>query len=179
MAKAALATARINLAYTRVVAPIGGRISRSLVTEGALLTANQTDALATVQQLDPIFVDVTQSSAELLRLQRDLAAGRLKQEGKGKARVTLRLEDGSVYAQEGELQFSEVTVDPSTGAVLLRAVFPNPRRELLPGMFVRAQVVRASMMRHCWCRRPACRATRAARPRCWSWARTAWSASAS
>ncbi|GAA5786242.1 MexX family efflux pump subunit [Chitiniphilus shinanonensis] len=136
-AKAALETARINLAYTRVTSPISGRIGRSSVTPGALLTANQAQAMATVQQLDPIYVDVTQSSTELMRLRRDLESGRLKQAG-GKARVRLLLEDGSAYAQEGRLEFSEVTVDQSTGNVTLRAVFPNPKQRLLPGMYVRA-----------------------------------------
>jgi membrane fusion protein, multidrug efflux system len=103
----------------------------------------QDDALTTVQQLDPIYVDVTQSSAELLRLQRDLAAGRLKAEG-GQPKVTLTLEDGTPYPQEGRLQFAESLVDPGTGSVLLRAVFPNPHRELLPGMFVRAKVAQAT-----------------------------------
>ncbi|TJZ64498.1 efflux RND transporter periplasmic adaptor subunit [Chitiniphilus eburneus] len=136
-AKAALETARINLAYTSVTSPISGRIGRSTVTAGALVTANQAQALATVQQLDPIYVDVTQSTTELMRLRRDLESGRLKQAG-GKARVQLVLEDGSHYAQEGRLEFSDVTVDQTTGNVTLRAVFPNPKHQLLPGMYVRA-----------------------------------------
>lgn len=137
-AKAALQTARINLDYTRVAAPISGRIGRSTVTPGALVTAGQTTALASIQQLDPIYVDVTQSSAELLRLQRALASGQLKRSGNGQAKVQLVLEDGSAYAAEGRLQFSEVAVDEGTGSVTLRAVFPNPRHTLLPGMYVRA-----------------------------------------
>lgn len=136
--KASLETARINLDYTRVTAPIAGRIGRSSVTAGALVTANQSASLATVQQLNPIYVDVTQSSADLLRLKRALASGALKSAGAGKAKVRLVLEDGSAYPQEGTLQFSEVTVDQGTGAVTLRAVFPNPRQDLLPGMYVRA-----------------------------------------
>jgi membrane fusion protein (multidrug efflux system) len=136
--KAAIRKAQIDLGYTRVVAPISGRVGRSAVTAGALVTASQAQALATVQQLDPIYVDVAQSSADLLRLRRELAAGRLKSDRPGEARVRLRLEDGSEYPQPGRLQFSEVSVDESTGAVTLRAVFPNPRRELLPGMYVRA-----------------------------------------
>ena len=142
VAKAALESAQINLAYTTIRSPIAGRTGRSVVTEGALVKAVQDDALTSVQQLDPIYVDVTQSSAELLRLQRDMAAGRLKAEG-GQAKVTLTLEDGTPYSQEGRLQFAESLVDRGTGSVLLRAVFPNPRRELLPGMFVRAKVAQA------------------------------------
>lgn len=136
--QAALETARINLAYTRLTSPIAGRIGRSSVTPGALVTANQASSLATVQQLNPIYVDVTRSSAELLRLKRALASGALKTAGMGQARVSLVLEDGSAYPQEGTLQFSEVTVDQGTGAITLRAVFPNPQHDLLPGMYVRA-----------------------------------------
>lgn len=137
--KAAIRMAEINIGYTRIVSPIAGRVGRSVVTPGALVTANQADALATVQQLDPIYVDVTQSSADLLRLRRDLAEGRLKSD-KGQAVVRLRLEDGTPYAPPGRLQFSEATVDERTGAVTLRAVFPNPNKELLPGMYVRAVI---------------------------------------
>jgi len=137
-AKAAVETARINLDYTRVAAPISGRIGRSSVTPGALVTAGQSAALATVQQLDTIYVDVTQSSAELLRLKRDLASGQLKAAGANQASVKLILEDGSVYPEAGKLQFSDVTVDQSTGSITLRAVFPNPKGDLLPGMYVRA-----------------------------------------
>jgi membrane fusion protein (multidrug efflux system) len=136
--KAALETARINLAYTRVTAPISGRIGRSSVTNGALVTASQPAALATIQQLSSMYVDVTQSSAELLRLKRDLASGLLKGNGPAQARVKLLLEDGSVYPLPGTLKFSEVTVDQSTGSITLRATFPNPKQTLLPGMFVRA-----------------------------------------
>lgn len=137
-ARAELEAATINLTYTRVLSPIAGRIGRSLVTEGALVKAEQDQPLATIQQLDPIYVDVTQSSAELLRLRRDMAdAGKA---GDELARVELTLEDGSRYPEAGTLQFAEVSVDPGTGAVLLRAVVPNPRRELLPGMFVRARI---------------------------------------
>ncbi len=134
-AKAALQTQRINLDYTRITSPISGRVGRSTVTPGALVTANQASALATVQQLDPIYVDVTQSTTALLALKRSLDAGTLKG---GTAKVRLVLEDGSVYAQSGKLQFSDVTVDQSTGAVTLRAEFPNPRADLLPGMYARA-----------------------------------------
>lgn len=137
-AKAALATARISLGYTTVTAPIGGRIGRSALTPGALVTANQATALATIQQLDPIYVDVTQSSAELMRLRRDLASGALKSAGPDQARVRLLLDDGSAYPLAGQLQFSEVSVDPATGSVTLRAMFPNPKQQLLPGMYVRA-----------------------------------------
>lgn len=137
-ARAAVETARINLDYTRVASPISGRIGRSIVTPGALVTAGQSAALATVQQLDTIYVDVTQSSAELLRLKRDLASGQLKAAGTDQASVKLLLEDGSLYPEAGKLQFSDVTVDQSTGSITLRAVFPNSRRDLLPGMYVRA-----------------------------------------
>ncbi|WP_144634433.1 efflux RND transporter periplasmic adaptor subunit [Bordetella genomosp. 13] len=140
-AKASLDTARINLVYTKVLSPINGIIGRSAVTEGALVTANQTSPIATVQQIDPIYVDVTQSSVQLLRLKTALASGMLKQSGgEQAAEVTLTLEDGSTYRQTGKLQFSEVTVDPTTGSVLVRAVFPNPDRQLLPGMYVRARL---------------------------------------
>ena len=135
-AKAAVETARINLAYTKVVAPISGRIGRSSVTDGALVTANQPTALATVQQLDSMYVDVTQSMAELLKLKQSLANGVMKKSSS--AQVKLLLEDGSRYPLAGILKFSEVTVDQSTGSVTLRAVFPNPNQTLLPGMFVRA-----------------------------------------
>jgi membrane fusion protein, multidrug efflux system len=136
--KAAVETARINLAYTKVTAPISGRIGRSSVTNGALVTASQPSALATIQQLSPIYVDVTQSSAELLRLKQNLASGLLKSNGAAQARVRLLLEDGSHYPLPGTLKFSEVTVDQSTSSITLRAIFPNPKHMLLPGMFVRA-----------------------------------------
>lgn len=139
-AKAAVETARINLAYTRVTAPISGRIGRSTVTDGALATANQAQAMATIQQISSMYVDVTQSSSELLTLKRNLASGLLKNSGAAQAKVKLLLEDGTPYAQTGTLKFSEVTVDQSTGSITLRAVFPNPKQTLLPGMFVRAIV---------------------------------------
>lgn len=138
--KAAVETARINLAYTRVTAPISGRIGRSSVTDGALVTAYQALALATIQQLDPIYVDVPQSTSELLRLKRRLAEGSLNQNGTNQSKVKLLLEDGATYPQEGTLQFRDVTVDPTTGSVVLRVVVPNPEGVLLPGMFVRAIV---------------------------------------
>lgn len=144
-ARAAVAKARIDLDFTRVSAPVAGRIGRSAVTPGALVTANQAAALATVQQLDPIYVDLTQSSAELLALRRDLAEGKLKRSAGDTVPVKLVLEDGSTYAQEGRLAFSEVTVDPGTGSVTLRAVFPNPKGMLLPGMYVRAQLTQGVM----------------------------------
>jgi membrane fusion protein (multidrug efflux system) len=139
-ARAAVETAHINLVYTRVLSPITGRISRSAVTEGALVTANQTTALATVDQLDPVYVDVNQPSGTLLRFKREAAAGQLQQGPAGQTPVHLQLEDGSDYAQAGTLQFSEVTVDQGTGSVTLRAIFPNPERLLLPGMFVRERI---------------------------------------
>lgn len=138
-AVAALDQAKINLDYTHVDAPISGRISRSAVTPGALVTANQTTALTTVQQLDPIYVDVTQTSEDMLRLKREIESGGLKKNG-GQAKVSLLLSDGTKYALEGKLQFSDVTVDPGTGNVTLRALFPNPKHDLLPGMFVRAVI---------------------------------------
>ncbi len=140
VARAAVAKARIDLDYTRVSAPISGRIGRSMVTAGALVTANQATPLATIQQLDPIYVDVTQTSTDLLRLRRELAAGRLQRSGTASVPVRLVLEDGSVYGKEGKLAFSEVAVDPGTGSVTLRALFPNPNAELLPGMYVRARL---------------------------------------
>jgi membrane fusion protein, multidrug efflux system len=135
-ARAAVETAHINLVYTKVLSPIPGRISRSSVTEGALVTADQASVLATVQQLDPVYVDVTQPSSVLLRLKREAAAGQLQQSTTGQAAVKLKLEDGSDYVEIGVLQFSEVTVDQTTGSVTLRAQFPNSQRLLLPGMFV-------------------------------------------
>src|SRR5882757_766455 len=138
--KAAVETARINLIYTRVLSPITGRISRSFITEGALVTANQSAVLATVQQLDPVYVDVTQPSSTLVRLKREAAAGLLKQNASGQTQVSVLLEDGSDYAHTGTLEFSEVTVDVGTGSVTLRGLMPNPERLLLPGMFVREQL---------------------------------------
>jgi membrane fusion protein (multidrug efflux system) len=137
-AQAAIKTAEINLAYTKVVSPISGRTGRSSVTEGALVTANQTASLVTVTQLDPIYVDVTQPSSTILRLRRELAAGQIKSAGDNQAAVELTLEDDTSYEQQGKLQFSEVTVDQGTGSVTLRALFPNDQGVLLPGMFVRA-----------------------------------------
>jgi membrane fusion protein, multidrug efflux system len=138
--KASADTAHINLVYTKLLSPISGRIGRSAVTEGALVTANQTTALATVQQLDPIYVDVTQPSAVLLRLKRELAAGQLIAASSTEAEVKLTLEDGSNYGPRGKLQFTEVSVDETTGSVTLRALFPNPDKLLLPGMFVHEQI---------------------------------------
>lgn len=134
-ARASLQTQRINLAYTRVTAPVAGRIGRSAVTPGALVTANQATALATIQQLDPIYIDVTQASGALLALKRSLSAGALKN---GTAKVKIRLEDGSAYPEAGTLEFAETNVDASTGTVTLRVKVPNPRGDLLPGMYARA-----------------------------------------
>ncbi len=139
-ARAQVEAAQIDLGYTRVLSPIAGRIGRALVTEGALVTKEQDQPIATVQQLDPIYVDIVQSSVELLRLRRQVASGLLQEDARDQAEVRLTLEDGSEYREHGTLQFAEVSVDPGTGAVVLRAVFPNPRRELLPGMFVRARL---------------------------------------
>jgi len=138
--KAAIETARINLDYTRVTAPISGRIGRSNVTDGALVTAYQALALATIQQLYPIYVDVPQSTTELLKLKRRMEDNRLHQNGTDQNTVKLILEDGTAYPLEGNLQFRDVTVDPTTGSVVVRVVFPNPDVILLPGMFVRAVV---------------------------------------
>jgi len=142
-AKAAQETARLNLGYATVTAPISGRIGRAQVTEGALVGQGEATPLASIQQLDPIYVNLTQSSSELLQLQRAMASGRLKSVGKDKARVTLVSEDGTPYPQSGKLLFSDVAVDESTGAVTLRAEFPNPDRALLPGMYVRARLEQA------------------------------------
>ncbi|KTA84929.1 efflux RND transporter periplasmic adaptor subunit [Aeromonas salmonicida] len=137
-AKAALQSANINLAYTRITAPISGRIGKSAVTEGALVTAQQADSLTSISQLDPMYVDVRQSTADLLRLKRQVAAGKLVQDESKGAKVRFQLEDGSSYSEEGSLQFSDVTVDETTGMVTLRVLVPNPHDLLLPGMFMRA-----------------------------------------
>ncbi|WP_376897930.1 efflux RND transporter periplasmic adaptor subunit, partial [Aeromonas salmonicida] len=137
-AKAALQSANINLAYTRITAPISGRIGKSAVTEGALVTAQQADSLTSIQQLDPMYVDVRQSTADLLRLKHQVAAGKLVQDENKGAKVRFQLEDGSSYSEEGSLQFSDVTVDETTGMVTLRVIVPNPHQLLLPGMFMRA-----------------------------------------
>lgn len=138
--KAMVATANINLKYAHVVSPISGRIGTSTVTDGAIVTAYQPMALATIQQLDPIYVDVPQSTAELLRLKQHLEKGGLNSDGANQNKVQLLLEDGSPYPAEGTLQFRDISVDPTTGSVILRMVFPNPNGVLLPGMFVRAVV---------------------------------------
>jgi membrane fusion protein (multidrug efflux system) len=136
--KAAVETARINLAYTRVTAPIAGRIGKSSVTVGALVIAGQGEPLSTIQQINPVYVDVTQSSASLLRLQQNMASGKLKLDRFNRAKVNLILEDNTPYPLEGILQFRDVTVDQTTGSFILRVVFPNPQNILLPGMYVRA-----------------------------------------
>jgi membrane fusion protein, multidrug efflux system len=138
--QASLQSAKINLDYTKITAPISGRIGRSTFTKGALVTNGQTDALTTVQTLDPIYVDINQSASELLKLRRGLANGALTASGPASTDVTLQLEDGSDYPLTGRLQFADVTVDQTTGAVTLRAIFPNPKGVLLPGMYVRAVV---------------------------------------
>ncbi len=139
-AQAEAELARINLEYSKVLSPISGRIGRSAVSEGALVTNGQPNALATVQQLDPIYVDMTQSSVEMMALRKALEAGRISTNGNESTTVQLRLEDGSIYEHAGTLKFSEVEVSPGTGSVTLRAEFPNPDRKLLPGMFVHALV---------------------------------------
>ena len=139
-AEAVVQSAQIDLRYTKVLAPISGRIGRSAITEGALVSNGQSTAMAVIQQLDPIYVDVTQSSVAMLKLRRELASGQLQKASDNAARVKLILEDGSEYAELGQLEFSEVSVDEGTGSVTLRAVFPNPNHDLLPGMFVHAQL---------------------------------------
>ncbi len=139
--KATVESARINLQHTRVTAPIAGRTGRSSVTEGALVTAGQPSPLVTIQQMDPIYVDIPQSTAELLRLKRRTELGTLDRKGTGHNKVRLNFEDGTPYPLEGVLQFQDITVDRTTGSVILRAVFPNPKGILLPGMFVRAVAV--------------------------------------
>ncbi len=138
--QAQVEAARINLGYTKVTAPISGRIGKSNVTDGALVTAYQAMFLATIQQLDPIYVDVAQSSSELLRLKRNLEAGRVRADGKDGKKVCILLEDGNYCPAPGTLQFRDVTIDPSTGSFTLRIMVPNPKHLLLPGMFVRASV---------------------------------------
>lgn len=139
-AQAALESARINLGHTRITAPISGRVEVSSVTPGALLTANQEAVLTTVQQLDPIYVDIPQSSTEVLQLKQALANGKLKRVGDNEVRIRLQLEDGTTYPHEGRLQVSGVTVNTDTGAITLRALVPNPQRLLMPGMYVRARL---------------------------------------
>lgn len=143
VAKAALELAEINLGYTRVAAPIAGRISRSSVTSGALVTSDQTTALATVTQLDPIYIDLNQSAVDLIRIKRAMDDGRLQSDEAHQAKIKLKLEDGSIYPEMGTLQFSEVNVSPATGTVTLRAIVPNPKKLLLPGMYVHAELLAA------------------------------------
>lgn len=138
--KAAVQTARINLGYTDVVSPISGRIGPSQVTQGAYVQASAATPMATVQQIDPVYVDLNESSVEGLQLRRDVASGRLKLSGADQPKVTLILEDGTRYPESGILQFTDITVDAGTGSVTVRAIFPNPRQVLLPGMFVRARI---------------------------------------
>lgn len=143
VARAALKTAAINLEFTRITAPISGRIETSTVTPGALVVAQQSVALTTIQKIDPIYVDVTQSSVDVLRMRRELSSGNIKAVGRDEAPVRLVLEDGSVYAQPGKLKFSGLSVNTGTGMITLRAEFPNPDGMLLPGMYVRAQLEEA------------------------------------
>jgi membrane fusion protein (multidrug efflux system) len=132
--------AKINLGYTNVVSPITGRTGLSLVTQGAYVQASAATLMTTAQQIDPIYVDLTQSSVEGLRLRRDIASGKLKVDGPNQAKVALILEDGTLYSALGTLQFSDITVDQGTGSVTVRAIFANPQSILLPGMFVRARI---------------------------------------
>jgi membrane fusion protein (multidrug efflux system) len=138
--KAAVDTAQINLGYTDVVSPVTGQVGISQVTPGAYVQASQATLMSTVQQLDPVYVDVTQSSLAGLKLRREIQQGRLKTSGPNAAKVELILEDGRVYAEKGKLQFTDVTVDQTTGSVTIRAIFPNKDHVLLPGMFVRARI---------------------------------------
>ena len=140
-AQAQLQTSKINLEYSHVSSPISGQISKSNVTVGALVSANQATSLATVTQLDPIYIDLTQSSSELTKLKKAIVSGDLSVDSTSQTDVELTMEDGSLYSHKGTLQFSEVTVDPSTGSVTLRAKFPNPEKLLLPGMYARASIV--------------------------------------
>ena len=139
--KAAVQTAELNLGYAQVTAPISGRIGKALVTEGALVSATEATQLALIRQLDPVYFDFTESSTEVLRLKRALENGTLESVAPGEARVTLILEDGTVYRHEGKLLFSDISVDPTTGMITLRAAIPNPENLLMPGMFARAQIV--------------------------------------
>ncbi|KAF1059460.1 efflux RND transporter periplasmic adaptor subunit [Burkholderia gladioli] len=138
--KAAVDTAQINLGYTDVLSPITGRIGISQVTPGAYVQASQATLMSTLQQLDPMYVDLTQSSLDGLKLRQDIQSGRIKTSGPNAAKVKLVLEDGKTYPLEGKLQFTDVTVDQTTGSVTIRALFPNPNHVLLPGMFVRARI---------------------------------------
>lgn len=137
--RAAVQSAQIGLSYTRVVAPIAGRIGRAEVTEGAYVQQTQASLMATIQQIDPLYVDLTQSSTEMIELRRQLESGKLVRSGDG-AKVSLLLEDGTVYPEAGTLKFADATVNPTTGSITLRALFPNPKKDLLPGMFVRARL---------------------------------------
>lgn len=139
-AAAAVQGAEINLGYTRVTAPIAGHIGRSEITEGAYVQQSQATLLAVIRQIDRLYVDLSQSSSEVLRLKKELRSGRLQRVGADEARVKLLLEDGTAYAEPGVLQFADVSVDETTGSIGLRAIFPNSRGELLPGMFVRARL---------------------------------------
>jgi membrane fusion protein (multidrug efflux system) len=143
VAKSALSNSALSLSYATVTAPIDGRIGRALVTEGALVGQNESTPLATIQQLDPVYFDFTQSSTDLLRLRRAVAEGKVKSLEAGTAQVTLLLEDGTEYPHPGKLLFSDISVDPTTGMISLRAEFPNPDRLLLPGMFARARLEQA------------------------------------
>lgn len=138
VASAALDAARINLGYTQIKSPISGSTTTSSVTPGALVTANQTNVLTTVSQTDPLYIDFTQSSAQVLQLKNALASGQIQSAGKGEARITIKLDDGTPYPQPGRLQFSGVNVNPTTGSITLRAIVPNPDGLLMPGMYVRA-----------------------------------------
>ena len=140
-ARAALQTAELNLGYAQVTAPIAGRIGKALVTEGALVSATEATQLAVIRQLDPVYFDFTQSSTEVLRLKRALESGTLESAGPGQARVNLTLEDGTAYQHAGKMLFSDISVDPTTGMITLRAEVPNPDNLLLPGMFARAQII--------------------------------------
>ncbi len=140
-AKASAQTAELNLGYARVTAPISGRIGKAMVTEGALVSATEATQLAVIRQLDPVYFDFTQSSADLLRLRKAIDSGALQSAASGAARVTLILEDGTPYAHPGRLLFSDISVDPTTGMITLRSEFPNPEKLLLPGVFLRARIV--------------------------------------
>jgi membrane fusion protein (multidrug efflux system) len=152
VAKANLETARINLKYSRIEAPIGGRIALSAVTPGALVTANQATALTTIVQLDPMYVDFTQSSTDLMQLKRDLDSGRYQKVEGNKIPVRIQLDDGSDYPHQGKLAFAGVIVNDTTGTLTLRAEVPNPDGMLMPGMYVKALLPTALAPMPCWCR---------------------------
>ena len=171
VAKAAVEQATINLQYANVTSPITGVSGKSSVTVGALVTANQADSLVTVQRLDPIYVDLTQSVQDFLRMKEEVASGQIKQV-QGSTPVQLNLENGKRYSQTGTLKFSDPTVDETTGSVTLRAIFPNPNGDLLPGMYGTALVDEVAARMYYWCRRKASPTTPRVKQRRSFWIKT-------